>query len=273
MSVRQAISPAAWKVIQRVEDVVVARYREALTLAEIARAVDRHPAYISALYRRARGRTLTALIRELRVRHAASLLHWDALTSLEIAAASGFGSVSRFYSAFKAVTGHAPRAGGRGRRSATDAPPAPVGSSAIAGGPQALSLMVAWIDDAPENNIRERRALYAQGIAVDCFVDSQQALRALRFGGYALVITDYRRASDPHGGPGLARAIRAEFPTLPVLIYCGYDSPTRRQHAQQAGAAALFVRPADLVSAVVSSLRKDATPRKAARKRRKETRG
>ena len=254
------ISPVAWKIVLRVEDVVAARYREALTLADIARAVERHPAYVSALYRRARGRTLTSFIAEVRVRHAASLLQWDALTALQIAAASGFGSVSRFYSAFRRVTGHSPRSA---RASGHDQTPP---------GPSALGVVVAWSVDAPENNIRERRGLYAAGIAVDCFVDSAQALRALRFGGYALVITDYRRTTDAHGGPGLAQAIRAEFPNLPVLIYCGYDSPARRRQAQQAGARGLFVRPEELVGAVVSTVRQDPPVRKETRLPRKKAR-
>jgi CheY-like chemotaxis protein len=189
------------------------------------------------------------------VRHAESLLVWDSLSVLEVAAASGFGSVSRFYEAFTEVTGRRPREV-RGQRGEFVAPKPPT--------PMLYAL---WVDDAPENNIRERRALNAIGFAVDCYVSTRQGLTALAHGGYALVISDVRRtgrsgtgdsagsarhgsAIDEDTGWAFAEAVRRKYPRIPVLLYCGYDDPARRRRARDVGAAGLFTREAELLDAV-----------------------
>lgn len=249
--------------MQRVEDVIVARYREALSLSDIAREVGRDGSYLSALFRRARGRTITSYITELRVRHAESLLAWDSMSVLEIAAASGFGSVSRFYEAFVKVTGRRPRDGtGRAGR------PGEAGRGAVPPPPVFL-LHAVWVDEQPENNIRERRMLGAMGVAVDCYVTGKQGLRALEHGGYSLVISDIRRQSDKdpqHADSGweFARQVKARYPKLPLLFYCGYSDPGRRQRAKEVGAAGLFTYESELVEAVARTLREEIAGRKEA---------
>ena len=256
------MTSGAWKTVRRIEDVIAARYREALSLADIATAVGKSRAYVSALYSRARGRTITSYITELRVRHAESLLAWDGLSVLEIAAASGFGSVSRFYEAFVEVTGRRPREVRPGL-----APPPPV-----------FTLYALWVDDTPENNISERRALNSMGIAVDNYVSGSQGLKALAHGGYSLVISDVRRPDDKDSrqldsGWAFARAAKARYPNIPLLFYCGYDDPARRQQAREVGAAGIFTHQSQLLDAVGSALYEDLASRKSAGTRARSTGG
>ena len=107
------ISPA----IRRAHELLEARHREPVSLADLAAATGRHPAYIATAFREAYGETVGDCLRRLRVESAArSLVHTE-LPIAEIALASGFGNQSHLTRVFKRATGITPaayRRGGRG---------------------------------------------------------------------------------------------------------------------------------------------------------------
>jgi AraC family transcriptional regulator len=98
------ISPA----IRRAYELLQATYREPVSLADLAVATGRHPAYIATAFRAAYGETVGDCLRRLRVEHAShSLAHTD-LAIAEVALASGFANQSHFTRVFKRATGITP---------------------------------------------------------------------------------------------------------------------------------------------------------------------
>ncbi len=98
--------PAA---VERLARFLARHYREPVTMADAARAAHVHPHYAMTLFRRHTGLTLHAYLILQRVAHAQRLLATTGQGILDVAFASGFASVSRFYEAFKAQTGVSPR--------------------------------------------------------------------------------------------------------------------------------------------------------------------
>jgi AraC-like DNA-binding protein len=84
-------------------------FRESVGVPEIAEAVYLHPNYAMTLFRRHTGMTLSQYLVLQRVAHAQRLLATTDIPLSEIAFSSGFGSVSRFYEAFRQQTGSSPR--------------------------------------------------------------------------------------------------------------------------------------------------------------------
>ena len=80
-----------------------------LRLEDVARHVGLHPNYAMTLFRRHYGITLSTYLTRLRVCQAQYLLLSTDQEIARIAFETGFGSISRFYEAFKAVSGRTPR--------------------------------------------------------------------------------------------------------------------------------------------------------------------
>lgn len=84
-----------------------------LSVAEVAHQVGLHPTYAQGLFRRHCGMTMISYLTHVRISEAQRLLATTATGVTGIALACGFGSQSRFFEAFAAVTGTTP---GRWRR-------------------------------------------------------------------------------------------------------------------------------------------------------------
>jgi AraC-like DNA-binding protein len=80
-----------------------------LRLEDVARHVGLHPNYAMTLFRRHYGITLNTYVTRLRVCQAQYLLLSTDQEVSRIAFETGFGSISRFYEAFKTVSGKTPR--------------------------------------------------------------------------------------------------------------------------------------------------------------------
>jgi AraC-like DNA-binding protein len=88
---------------------IARHYSEPLTAERIARAVGVHPNYAMGLVRKAFGTTMTALLLQHRISHAQRQLITTRDPVIEIAAAAGFQSLSRFNEAFRKACGCSPR--------------------------------------------------------------------------------------------------------------------------------------------------------------------
>jgi AraC-like DNA-binding protein len=95
--------------VERMTRHIAEHYTEALKVQDIARTVGLHPNYAMTLFRRALGIGIVDYVTQHRVTHAQRLLATTDSGILEIAFASGFGSASRFYAAFKRECGRTPR--------------------------------------------------------------------------------------------------------------------------------------------------------------------
>lgn len=80
-----------------------------LRLEDVARHVRLHPNYAMTLFKRHYGITLSTYLTRLRVCQAQYLLLSTDQGVSRVAFETGFGSISRFYEAFKAVSGRTPR--------------------------------------------------------------------------------------------------------------------------------------------------------------------
>lgn len=95
--------------VEQMARFVAQHYTEPLTVEEIGRSAGLHPNYAMSLFRKVFGTTLTAYLTESRLTHAQRLLVTSEASVLEVAMDSGFGSLSRFNTVFKAVSGCSPR--------------------------------------------------------------------------------------------------------------------------------------------------------------------
>lgn len=86
------------------------RFRDPITVTDIARAVHLHPNYAMTLFRRVVGSTLGSYLAQCRLAEAQRLLITTTATITDIAAATGFGSHSAFYAAFTRACGQPPGA-------------------------------------------------------------------------------------------------------------------------------------------------------------------
>jgi AraC-like DNA-binding protein len=100
---------------------LAARYRDNVTIKDIARAANLSPNYAMMLFRRECGLAIWQYLTRLRVSHAQVELLCSDKTVLSIALDAGFGSLARFYAAFQKECGVAP---GEYRRQTTPQRPA-----------------------------------------------------------------------------------------------------------------------------------------------------
>lgn len=94
----------------RLVEYVYQHYMEPLSLAELGRRFRLHPAHISELFKRQLGIGFARFMRELRLRHACSLLITTDMAVIDIAHESGFGSFQSFFRVFRHSKGTTPLA-------------------------------------------------------------------------------------------------------------------------------------------------------------------
>jgi len=98
---RQHVSLGASGRVEEIAGWIGAHYREELTVAMIGAAVGLHPNYAMTLFRSTCGMSVWRYVTRLRLAHAQRLLATTERTALAIAMDSGFGSLNRFYEAFR----------------------------------------------------------------------------------------------------------------------------------------------------------------------------
>ena len=103
-------SPAGISKAEHLAHLVVEHFAESWRAADIARAAGLQPNYAMTLFRDTFGVSIGAYLTQHRVARAQQLLVTTESSVLDIALQSGFGSASRFYSAFKQASGLSPHA-------------------------------------------------------------------------------------------------------------------------------------------------------------------
>jgi AraC-like DNA-binding protein len=107
-------TPQPDPLVARVFGVIEARFAEGISLADVARAVDRSPAHLTSHVRRATGCTVVGWIVERRMLEARRLLAETSLTVAEIGRAVGYDNRAYFVRLFGRVHGVPPLAWRRG---------------------------------------------------------------------------------------------------------------------------------------------------------------
>jgi AraC-like DNA-binding protein len=102
--------PAPHGAASRMAAYITTHLTEPLSAPRIAAAVGLHPRYAMERFQHAYGISLRTYLTYQRVARAQQLLVTTDLNVVDVAAASGFGTPSQFYRAFRAVCGTAPAA-------------------------------------------------------------------------------------------------------------------------------------------------------------------
>jgi AraC-like DNA-binding protein len=96
--------------VEKIACFIADHYTEPLHIDDIAQIVHLHPNYAMTLFRKHLGLSIIDYMTQYRLAHAQRLLITSNANASTIALEAGFGSVSRFYTAFKQVYGQAPGA-------------------------------------------------------------------------------------------------------------------------------------------------------------------
>ena len=112
--------------------------------------------------------------------------------------------------------------------------------------------VVLWVDDKPQNNFYEAKALRDLGIDV---VQVRSTEEALAYRGPADVfITDLRRGDDDEAGIKFIRDAKTRWNKPKIIVYSSFRDKRRYQAAQEAGAVGGTYDPAGLFDQVVMAL-------------------
>ena len=101
-----SVRPTRW--VREVKCFLDEHFKEQLTLSTLAQCVDRHPAYLSQVFRRCYGSTIGDYVRQLRLDYASEKITHSTESIAGIATDAGFYDQSHFTHAFKIHTGVTP---------------------------------------------------------------------------------------------------------------------------------------------------------------------
>lgn len=96
---------------------------------------------------------------------------------------------------------------------------------------------VLWVDDRPDNNIHERRALEALGVTFVLSTSTEGALEKLKQQSFDAIISDMGRPPDRQAGYTLLDKLRASGDRTPLIIYAGSGASKHRAEARRRGAS------------------------------------
>jgi CheY-like chemotaxis protein len=119
---------------------------------------------------------------------------------------------------------------------------------------QASASTILWVDDHPDNNVYERRALEAIGATFILATSTKDALAKAHSQAFDVVISDMSRGIERTAGYDLLDKLRAAGIQTPVIIYAATTNPERRAEAKRHGAVDATNRPDELFQLVVSML-------------------
>jgi len=115
---------------------------------------------------------------------------------------------------------------------------------------------ILWVDDNPDNNIWERRALESYGVRFVLARDTAEAERLLdEKGPFAAIISDMGRVGDPLAGYTLLSRVRDAKIQVPYFIYTTGLAARLWPVARLRGAQGLTADPDALVEMVVTAIR------------------
>jgi DNA-binding response OmpR family regulator len=110
---------------------------------------------------------------------------------------------------------------------------------------------VLWVDDHPENNVREKRYLENHRVAVYQVRTTEDALTLLPLYQYGAVISDMGRSERPLAGMDLLKAMRARGDRRPFLVYTVHSSLAQRRLVAETGGQRVIEKPKELYTAIL----------------------
>ncbi len=95
--------------------------------------------------------------------------------------------------------------------------------------------VVLWVDDNPQNNVYERKALESVGIGFVLSGNTAEALNILSMRPFGAIISDMGRREGPREGYALLDALRARGDDTPLFFYASSNSPEHRRETLEHG--------------------------------------
>ena len=111
---------------------------------------------------------------------------------------------------------------------------------------------ILWVDDRPENNVWERRALMAAGAEIKLALTTTQALELLDVQAFDLVISDMGRVEGPREGYALLDAMRQRGDKTPLVFYAASNSADHKNETRQHGGQGCTNDPTELFDLVMA---------------------
>ncbi|WP_168735477.1 helix-turn-helix domain-containing protein [Cohnella fermenti] len=103
-----ALPDKAYDLVVQLQDYILRNYRRVIPIAELASHVNRTPNYVSHIFRKTTGQTISAYMQQIRVSAACDLLTGSHMSIGEISDLLGFCEQSYFNKVFKKTTGFTP---------------------------------------------------------------------------------------------------------------------------------------------------------------------
>ncbi|MCL2434504.1 MAG: DNA-binding response regulator, partial [Clostridia bacterium] len=107
-------SPAPGRLVEEIREIVEQTFMNKITVESLAAKVFRSPTYLSRMFKKATGESLSRYINRVRMENAAALLHRGGMTVSEAASRCGFADYSYFGALFREHFGVSPRRYQRG---------------------------------------------------------------------------------------------------------------------------------------------------------------
>ncbi|HMO76062.1 MAG TPA: winged helix-turn-helix domain-containing protein [Sphingopyxis sp.] len=108
-----------------------------------------------------------------------------------------------------------------------------------------------WVDDHPENNLKEKRFFEGRKIAVYQVTASEEVPPLLAMYEYRAVISDMNRHGRPLAGLELVREMRRLGDDTPFFLYTVVPSAAQRQLVAEAGGQGVAVTSEELYATVL----------------------
>ena len=119
--------------------------------------------------------------------------------------------------------------------------------------PEGGRTLVLWVDDQPDNNVLERRAMATYGIDFVLAESTDAALQELGRQNFDAIISDMGRPPDRQAGYTLLDAVRRRGVQLPYFIYAGSRDPDHVREALARGAQGTTNRGDELLKLLLSA--------------------
>ena len=113
---------------------------------------------------------------------------------------------------------------------------------------------ILWVDDRPNNNVYERKALEALGVSFVLATSTDEALDKIKKQRFDVIISDMGRPPDQRAGYTLLEKLRASGNQTPFVIYAGSNAPEHKAEARSHGALGSTNRAAELFNYVIDAL-------------------
>lgn len=120
---------------------------------------------------------------------------------------------------------------------------------------KAAQRTILWVDDRPDNNIFERKAMKAYSIECTLATSTKEALQKISASRFDVIISDMSRPRDFRAGYTLLESLRAGGNQTPYFIYAGSRAREHAVEALRRGAQGSTNSPDELIEMVLASLK------------------